>query len=113
MTDTTHDLNLPIVRLPGFGTWKASHYTGLALEERFPGQCAYHFTMACAYNDNGPLTDGISITAFLMAQEGERDEGSWVWIVALDNHETWCMAGWCDYTGWDCQSGTEWVQVPA
>lgn len=38
---------------------------------------------------------------------GANDEDHWYWILQLkDGTFTW-VSGWCDYTGWDCQSGVE------
>lgn len=37
--------------------------------------------------------------------EGENDGASWHWIVQLKNPDRFAyITGWCDYTGWDCQS---------
>jgi hypothetical protein len=36
---------------------------------------------------------------------GANDELSWWWILQLTNDRYILVAGWCDYTGWGCQSG--------
>jgi len=36
---------------------------------------------------------------------GENDEFSWWWVLELQNGKFALLEGWCDYTGWDCQSG--------
>lgn len=36
---------------------------------------------------------------------GHNDEDSWHWVVVLSDKRFFYMTGWCDYTGWDCQSG--------
>ncbi len=43
-----------------------------------------------------------AIRAYIL---GERDESSWEWVVELNNGCYYYVVGWCDYTGWDCQSG--------
>jgi hypothetical protein len=56
--------------------------------------------------DNNDI--GISpsdITAILAVWEGENDEDDWRWIVQLTDGQFALIQGWCDYTGWDCQSG--------
>jgi hypothetical protein len=35
---------------------------------------------------------------------GENDEFTWWWIVKLRDDRYVLLEGWCDYTGWDCQS---------
>lgn len=38
---------------------------------------------------------------------GHNDDDNWHWIIELkDGRFLWTTA-WCDYTGWDCQSGGE------
>ena len=36
---------------------------------------------------------------------GENDEFSWWWLLRLTNHKFALVSAWCDFTGWDCQSG--------
>jgi hypothetical protein len=36
---------------------------------------------------------------------GENDEFNWWWLLKLENDKYILVSGWCDYTGWDCQSG--------
>ena len=36
---------------------------------------------------------------------GENDEFSWWWVIKMKNKKYFLLEGWCDYTGWDCQSG--------
>lgn len=36
---------------------------------------------------------------------GANDELNWWWILQLANDSYILVSGWCDYTGWDCQSG--------
>ncbi len=38
---------------------------------------------------------------------GENDELNWHWIVKLTDGRYAYIQGWCDYTGWDCQSGID------
>ena len=42
---------------------------------------------------------------------GENDEYSWYWILKLTNKKYALLSGWCDYTGWDCQSGLKTLGV--
>lgn len=37
---------------------------------------------------------------------GENDEATWHWLVKTKAGFAY-VSGWCDYTGWDCQSGAE------
>lgn len=104
------DLNdLPVVPLPGSEGWIGAYQWGGELEKAFPNQDADQLAYACEYNGLGPV-DGHRITGLVMVQQGERDEGSWIWHVTLDDGATWTLEGWCDYTGWDCQSGTDWTE---
>ena len=52
--------------------------------------------------------EGISshdIADIVAEVPGANDEYSWYWIVKLNSGKFALMTGWCDYTGWDCQSG--------
>jgi hypothetical protein len=36
---------------------------------------------------------------------GHNDEDNWFWIIQLKDGRFALLDAWCDYTGWDCQSG--------
>lgn len=36
---------------------------------------------------------------------GHNDEDNWYWIIELIDGSFALTNAWCDYTGWDCQSG--------
>jgi hypothetical protein len=36
---------------------------------------------------------------------GHNDEDHWFWIIELQDGRFVLTNAWCDYTGWDCQSG--------
>lgn len=36
---------------------------------------------------------------------GHNDEDHWFWVVKLRDGQYAMTTAWCDYTGWDCQSG--------
>lgn len=36
---------------------------------------------------------------------GHNDEDNWYWIIELNDGRFVLTDAWCDYTGWDCQSG--------
>jgi hypothetical protein len=38
---------------------------------------------------------------------GANDESSWHWLLWLQDGTYAYVTGWCDYTGWGCQSGGE------
>lgn len=38
---------------------------------------------------------------------GANDELSWWWVIRLKSGDHVLFSGWCDYTGWDCQSGID------
>lgn len=38
---------------------------------------------------------------------GHNDEDNWYWIIELKDGRFVLTSAWCDYTGWDCQSGGE------
>jgi hypothetical protein len=60
---------------------------------------------AFKYNNLGPRLDDIDVVVGEVC--GANDEYYWYWILQMkDNTFSWAK-GWCDYTGWDCQSGAE------
>lgn len=101
------------VGLPGSESWISSYEAGEVLESIFPEQAAHDFCMACEHNGNGPLGDG-KLVGLVLIEEGERDGAAWLWEVTVDD-TVWLAEGWCDYTGWDCQSSLLWTvkQLPA
>ena len=36
---------------------------------------------------------------------GENEELSWWWLLRLADDKFALVSAWCDFTGWDCQSG--------
>ena len=38
---------------------------------------------------------------------GHNDEDYWYWVIELKDGRFLLTSAWCDYTGWDCQSGGE------
>lgn len=65
-------------------------------------ELSYDLEAACEENSI-PFSD---IQEELLEITGENDEFSWHWIVRTDEGFAY-ITGWCDYTGWDCQSGAE------
>lgn len=59
-----------------------------------------------ALGNNPPSTFTPDDVADIVAEvPGANDELSWWWIIELTNGRFALVSGWCDYTGWDCQSG--------
>lgn len=49
--------------------------------------------------------NGHDIVDIIAKDEGENDGESWVAVLLLNNGLYVVIDAWCDYTGWDCQSG--------
>ena len=107
----TDENDVPIVRLPGSLKWENGYKYGQALEETFPGQGGYDLRAAMEHNTLGPVSETNGIVGLVMTQQGERDAASWVWRVTMQDGSVWFAEGWCDYTGWDCQSGLTWTRA--
>lgn len=105
---TTDENGYPLITLPGSLTWEAGYRFGQTLDVAFPGQCGYDLASAMEYNDCGPVNETNGIVDLVMIKEGERDAEEWVWQVSMQDGTDWVATGWCDYTGWDCQSGLSW-----
>ncbi len=45
------------------------------------------------------------VSRIIAADCGENDGESWVAVVKLKSGQFGFIDAWCDYTGWDCQSG--------
>ena len=104
---------LPVVRLEGSEVWSSGYQYGEAINKAFPGVAGSDFAYALEYNDRGPVKEDYSnLLTVNCTQFGERDNGSWKWTVSVLNEagevENWAIEGWCDFTGWDCQSGVAW-----
>ena len=66
---------------------------------------ALGWDLAAALEWNGLAEYLPRISHVLAVVEGENDGPHWHWIVALKDPATFAyINGWCDYTGWDCQS---------
>lgn len=63
----------------------------------------YDFCAAVEYNNID--VDFDNVRKVLALFEGENDGDSWRWIFVTNDNRYAFMKGWCDYTGWDCQSG--------
>lgn len=105
----TDENGYPIVSLPGSLGWEEAYAFGETLDERFPGQDGHSLSVAMEYNGTGPLNEHNGIASLALLQQGERDEQSWIWLVTAEDGMVWHVTGWCDYTGWDCQSALRWA----
>lgn len=63
-----------------------------------------NYDLKAACEENG--IDGSDLVDEILEITGENDEVSWHWIVKTTFGFAY-ISGWCDYTGWDCQSGAE------
>jgi len=102
---------LPIIPLRGSDNWRSGYEFGRELERRFPDVEADQLAAATSENGWPEHLEGVGIVGLLCPRVGENDGEHWVWIVSFANGETWYAEGWCDYTGWDCQSGMEWEKA--
>lgn len=105
--------DLPVVDLPGSDGWRHGYEYGNVLERRFPGQDGGQLALAIEYNSR---YDGVGpadqeVTNLVMVQQGEHDGDAWIWRVTFIDGTTWMAKGWCDYTGWDCQSSLVWTRT--
>jgi hypothetical protein len=68
-----------------------------------------------ALNNNSPATFNPHDIIGLVAEvPGANEEYNWWWIIQIkiDNIIKYVlMSAWCDYTGWDCQSGINEEQI--
>lgn len=100
----------PKVELEGSEDYWSGYEFGEKLNETFPDQECVNFGSMLAYNEYpSGLKDGIIMLKCLTI--GEHDGESWVWMVTLADGRVYKVTGWCDYTGWDCQSGSDWELV--
>lgn len=59
-----------------------------------------------ALHSNPPKKFRIDDVMGILAEvPGENDELSWWWVLELGGGRFVLLSAWCDYTGWDCQSG--------
>ena len=62
---------------------------------------------ACLENTQQDF-DPTTIFEYACLAEGENDEAAWHWKVCLQGGTIKYLVGGCDYTGWDCQAGSDW-----
>lgn len=61
-----------------------------------------------ALENNPPATFSVvEIESIVAEVPGENDELDWWWILKLGEGKYFLLRGWCDYTGWDCQSAID------
>lgn len=46
------------------------------------------------------------VVEIIAIQDGQNDGDEWLGVFKLKDGRFLAATGWCDYTGWDCQSGT-------
>lgn len=61
----------------------------------------YDWSEACVSADLNP----DDVAEVFDMEEGENDGNSWLMLGRLKDDSFFFMSAWCDYTGWDCQSG--------
>lgn len=49
--------------------------------------------------------DFDAVEEVIASDAGANDEASWVALLRMKNGTFCFLSAWCDYTGWDCQSG--------
>lgn len=59
---------------------------------------------ALEYNPQENFT-AENILNVMAVFEGEREDANWAWVLKLTGGRFAYLQAWCDYTGWDCQSG--------
>lgn len=78
------------------------------------------YDLAAAFEYNTAPFPSTDIEEVLAVVEGYNDGDEWNWVVRLNEEEGVpepstlryaFISGWCDYTGWDCQSGVEVVMT--
>ena len=70
----------------------------------------YDLSACLEYNCQPGFTEA-DIERVLAVVEGEPDGDSWHWILRLSDGRHVYLSGWCDFTGWDCQSAARSVVV--
>lgn len=59
----------------------------------------------------GPLEEAgftkADVREIVRWYEGENDAESWYAVLILSDGRYAGVEAWCDYTGWDCQAGSE------
>ena len=64
----------------------------------------YDLTACLEYNQQKEFNVS-DIVRVLAVVEGEHDGGDWFWVLKLKGSRRFAvLQGWCDHTGWDCQS---------
>lgn len=54
----------------------------------------------------------LDVDEVIALVNGQNDEASWVGVFRLYDGRYCALTAWCDYTGWDCQSGGDlWVSA--
>lgn len=62
------------------------------------------------YRDAG-ITIG-QVADVLAAVYGDGDGCGYFWVLRLTDGAVGLLAGWHDFTGWDCQGGSKWFPAP-
>lgn len=102
---------MDIIHVPGSDGWRNGYEFGTALDRLWPDQDALDFAIALSeHPDHGAdLSSGIK--KLHCTQYGENDGAHWIWVVDTEDGRSWRFDGWCDYTGWDCQSDLEATEI--
>jgi hypothetical protein len=104
----------PFIQLPGAEEWTWYYEQGSQLAKEFPNQDCKDLCSALGNNEELAILHDALIHDVTMIQQGKRDGGNWIWQVVLIEDQRlkrFIIEGWCDYTGWDCQSGVHIEEV--
>lgn len=71
----------------------------------------YDFEAMVKYT--GPPYTLEQVEGIELVEQGEHDGAEWIWRVKLKDGTIYKTTAGCDYTGWDCQAGSESVKEPA
>lgn len=74
----------------------------MTLKELIAGETYGDWTNALAAADESKLSPDTEV---MWTREGENDGPGWQAIFRVSPTSFLAIHAWCDYTGWDCQSG--------
>lgn len=102
-----------VIKLPGSDKWESGYTWGKELEAKFPGQEATDFAYMYQENEIPECVAEKDLVNLTCLQVGQNEGDDWIWLVVVQEPNTrqrsnYFVMAWCDYTGWDCQSGATW-----
>ena len=95
--------------------WDGTSVPAKPWSDEAEGKFGWDFVACLNYNPAPGFTaedvEELTVVDMDDAWRDQQRDGSVTWEAVLADGRRFRVEGWCDYTGWDCQSGAEYTLI--